>query len=276
MTFFKTNFNMPVEDVFGDVTTQTQTDGMLDYINEATSYSLTGFVPGYEVCVGTAVWLFDNTTGSGTYNVNTGLYSNWRDSSLNVLVAGLNNWNYTATIPVGYWSYQVHSLNIGVASWEISSSATYKFRSQAAGTPNISLNNTDVTITNCPSVSTTGNIGYIWVEGSDLCFINANNFKHTMVGTDGGSNVGTAGYIWIDSSNYLLNWIGSNGHKFTAKWKVKQFASVFSNGPTGATYAGTSYSGTLWLDDEFGYTHLAYIAPDGYKYLTGAGDDPYA
>ena len=39
--------------------------------------------------------------------------------------------------------------------------------------------------------------------------------------------------------------------------------------------AGTDKAGCIWVDNEFGLSHLAYIGTDGYKYLAGAGNYPY-
>ena len=88
-------------------------------------------------------------------------------------------------------------------------------------------------------------------------------------------SAGTPGYFFCHNTNGLC-WIGGNGHLYEQPWGIKQFASTFSNGATGATYAGTTNGGKIWVDNEFGDTHIAFINPsDGYKYLVGAGNYPY-
>ena len=280
-TWFKTNFNMPVPAVFYYTSFDPawRYDGSASFLTETTSYNVSGFVPGYEICVGTSVWDFENDSGS-SYNINTLLYQRWTDPSVSsTLVQGLWGYNFIYnSLPAGYYTTLWNAINIGIAGWEISTSDTYHFRANAVGTPNISVEDTGVTFSNVPTVTQLGSDkeGYIWVEGNDLCYINAGQWKHSMVGIFVSATPGVpkAGYIWIDTST--LHWVGEDGNDYRASWEVKQFASTFTNGATGETFAGIPQYGCLWVDNEFGMTHLAYIADDGYKYLTGAGNDPYA
>jgi hypothetical protein len=80
--------------------------------------------------------------------------------------------------------------------------------------------------------------------------------------------------MWIDNSCYL-NWVGSGGDIYRAKWRICQFCSSFTNGAPANPSPGSSYAGALWVDNQFGWTHLSYIGCDGNKYLTGAGNYPY-
>ena len=275
MTWFKTNFNMPVEDYMADNNPFTRYVGCWNYLTETTSYSLTGFVPGYEICVGHAIYDFHNNSGS-TYEINTLLSGRWTDPSLNTLYWIWEDVPYALSLPAWHYSTVWYCGNIGCAGWEVSANGVYHFRAGAIGTPNIASIDSAVTMSNVPSTTQLGasKPGHIWVEGNNLCFINANQWKHTMIGTDNGDKSADGGYIWIDTSN-VLHWIGGNGHDYSAKWQVKQFNSFYGNGPTGEVNAGTSKKGMMWTDNEFGWTHLSYIGYDGYKYLTGAGNNPY-
>lgn len=275
-TWFRTNFNMPVPDVWGG-TSWNRDDGAFTYIGESLSYDLSGFTPGYEICVGVSIWDFENNEGS-TWNINTWLYQDWKyTDDATIIGVGLISYNFIVSLPPGYYAYYGYSQNIGCAPWEVDVDGTYHFRANAVGTPNITLVNTEVVISNVPDTTqlNASTVGYIWVEGNDLCYVDAFQWKHTIVGIDQGNKNADAGYIWLDSTSYYINWIGSNGHQYIIPWFKKQFASTFSDGATGTVYAGTIKKGFLWADEEFGMTHLAYIAPDGYKYLFGGGNDPY-
>lgn len=281
-TWFKTNFNMPVPN-YSIGGTYNRYLANITYLSEQTTYDLSGFIAGFEICNAVGIFDFENDSGS-SYNINTNISVAWRDAALNVLV-GVFTSPFVTTLPAGYWTSVWLSANIGVAHWEVSSArgSTYYFRANASGTPNISTVSTTVTMNNIPSTSSNGTPGYIWVEGNNLCYVTGGDSgyptdyrKQTMVGVQSGYTGASAGYMWIDTSTHKLCWIGSDGYKYVAKWCVQQYASFYSNGATGATFAGTTKAGYIWTDREFGQTHLAYIGSDGYKYLTGGGDDPYA
>lgn len=277
MTWFKTNFNMPVPNYMVPTSPSTRYSGSWNYLGEATAYDLTGFVPGYEICNGCAIFDFENNEGS-TYYINTNLTVKWVDhDGSTVMFYVVNNYNVTYSLPAYTYIEWWVGGNTGVASWEVHSNDTYYFKSSASGTPNIAEVSTGVTISNCPAITQLGSTkpGHIWVEGNDVCYINANQWKHTMVGVSVGAIGLTPGYFWIDISN-VLHWVGNDGKDYTNRWQVKQFASFYSNGPTGEVYAGTTKKGCMWVDNEFGWTHISYIGNDGYKYLIGAGDNPYA
>jgi hypothetical protein len=278
MTWFKTNFNMPVPNYMVPNNPFTRYSGSWNYLTETTSYDLTGFVPGYEICNGCAIFDFNND-GSSTYNIDTYLYVKWVDTDNTTVIFWIvNGYHYTYSLPAGYYIEVWYGGNIGCCGWEVDTSGTYYFKASASGTPSIPEVSTSVVMSNVPSTTqlASDKAGYIWVEGNNLCYICADRWKHTIVGVDNGSAPGTskAGYIWLDTN--VLHWVGADGHDYYVPWTKKQFASFYGNGPTGETYAGTSKYGMFWVDNEFGWTHLAAIANDGYKYLIGAGDNPYA
>ena len=283
MNWFRSNFNMPVPNVLGfngfTSSVWERYLGPANLITESYSYDLSDFSPGFEICVGLTMWDFDNNGGS-PYYIDTTLYWDWKDPSGNII--SNNGYIYEThyvppdPIPPGYYAPTWVAANIGCAGWEISSSGTYHYRASASGTPSISVVDTSVTMSNVPNTSVIGTPGYIWVEGNNLAYINANQWKHSIVGADQGYVGGTPGYFWNTAGTLGLVWIGSDGHKYGLPWEIKQFYSYFPNSATGATYAGTANGGKIWVDNEFGYTHLAFISSaDGYKYLSGAGDYPY-
>lgn len=283
MTFFQTNFNMPVPNVFYG-SSFVRYLGNANLIDESYSYDLTNFSPGFEICVGLSVFDWENNSGS-PYNIDTLLYQRWTDPSVSVtLVQGVWDYPVIYTLPAGYYYTVWFAINIGVADWEVFYDDTYHYRASATGTPAISVVDKAVDFTNVPDTTQlgSGTEGYIWVEGNDLCYVCANQWKQTIVGTNVSSIFGTpgvskAGALWMGESPYIcIFWVGGDGNLYIPNWQVKQFASYFSNGPTNAVNAGTSKAGYIWMDSEFGYTHLGYISSDGYKYLVGSGNNPYA
>lgn len=275
--WFGTNFNMPVHNFFDNSSSWSKTDGPLLYVGASSSFDLTTFEYGYEICNGVGVFLFDNTTGSGSTSVSTTINIKWTTTGNSVLNGGTYNSFFSTSLAVGFWGGYALGANIGAEPSEIATSTTYDFRASASGTPNITEVVTPISFTNVPSTTTQiAKSGYIWVEGNNLCYINANEWKHTMVGNDNGSSPGSsvAGALWMDTSN-VLHWVGFNGHDYSTVWKVQQFGSFYSGSATGSTFAGTQNAGQIWVDAQFGGTHLAYIGTDGFKYLTGAGGNPY-
>lgn len=274
MTWFKTNFNMPVPDYMAANSPFTRYVGAWNYLGgPTTSFSLSGFVPGYEICLGTSIYDFENN-GSSTFNINSNAALGWYSPSLSPLFTFSFNMSYSLApgFYVEFWS----GTNIGCAGWEVTSNDVYHYRASASGSPSIPVVDIGVTMSNVPSTTQLGSSkpGHIWVEGNNLCYINADQWKHTIVGAPIASPGASPGYIWIDNVN-LLHWTGSDGRNYISTFFVKQFASFFSPGATGPVFAGTNKAGYLWVDSEFGDTHLAYIGYDGYKYLTGGGDSPY-
>lgn len=291
-TFYKTNFNMPVPNVFDSVYNPAtmRYNGNATFLTETTTYDLTGFVPGYEICVGESVFDIENNSGSPVSGT-AYMYQRWTAPTVltdpaSTLVKGPWATAFPYSLPAGYYTTVWYAINIGIRgsiggdNGEVQTSATYHFRASLEEPLNstVATAYTDVVFSNCPAVTQLGSTheGYIWVEGNNLCYVNSYQWKHTIVGIDLGLGVvGAAGYLWLDTTD-IINWIGTNGHNYVIPWLKKQFASFFTGSSTGTTYAGATKKGYFWVDNEFGNTHLAYIASDGYKYLCGAGDNPYA
>ena len=270
MTWWKTNFNMPVPEIWNGNWVPDR--GPFTYNGQATSFDLSGLVAGFELVVFCAGFHWEGPLSGTAY-----VYSEWRDENNNLLFTCADGIPIDLDIDSGYWYEYMRACNIGIAGWEVDTSGNYKVRSWSTGTGAMETMETTITFSNVPSTSqmSTSKRGYIWVEGNNLHFINNNRWEHSITGEDQGYvDTAKAGYIWIDTDNYL-HWIGNDGHDYKGKWRIKQFASTFSNGPTGEVFAGTSKKGYIWVDNEFGGTHLSYIGNDGYKYLFGSGNYPY-
>jgi hypothetical protein len=284
MTFWKTNFNMPVPNLYGNLSTWTRFIGPFSYSGQAGSYDLSGFVPGFEVLLATAIWDFENTAASPAgYSAN--LYSRWCDTDgTTTIEQGYNGQAVSGTLAANSWTEYAYSMNIGVDADEFKTSGTYYHRVKATGTNAFAETSDGHAINNCPDVATltlsSSKRGYIWVEGNNLAYVNGGSdsgggWKHSMAGDLVGASGSDAGYLWVGTDN-LIHWVGADGNHYKAKWAIKQVYSYFTNGPTGSVNAGTNKAGKIWVDTEFGTTHLGYIGYDGWKYLAGAGDYPYA
>ncbi len=277
---WKTNFNMPVSDLFTG--SSTMIDGYVQTYCNAMDYSTRdlgslGICPGFEV--GESVVQFywcvfdDSLNGVGCRR-----QCMTRGVSIIASVAGSTNVNISAG--PGNWEWQSYQMLLltGADSDEVCISCAY-----CADTRVTCTSGGDVSIPNCnidlcwdgvPSVARCSAAlrASIWVEGNNLNFINANCWEHSMTGNCQGSG-GGSGAIWIDNTHYL-NWVNSSGDIYKACWRLCQFFSTFTNSSPANPAPGASFKGAIWADGEFGETHLAYIGCDGNKYLTGAGRDP--
>lgn len=283
MKFWRSNFNMPVQNILLGTPNWVDGYGPVTYYNPATSFNISGFVGGLEIVLFTAVWHWDGPLSGYTY-----LNTSWNRPDGSVMFRGLYNYALNLSIPAGYWSGYFQMINTGAAPWEVATSGTYSARAWSTGL-DPSTNYTNITFSNTPNVSRisgSSHQGYIWVDGLYLSITNAGGgydtysgsgygaWVHNILGTAIGGS-GGPGYIWVDTNNDLC-FINGYGSACKVPWKIKQFASYFSNGATSTVYAGTNNAGKIWMDNEYGQTHIAYIGYDGYKYICGAGDYPYS
>jgi len=277
MTFWKTNFNMPVPCVFDGCSNCA--DGFMDarYCSiGGTSQGLVGFYPGYEVAVADGLYRWE--TGSGEcLNGIARIDLDWYRGATCILGA-----RQQVCIDIGelYINWHEKLFNIGIAGWEICCNGTY-----CTNAKSVNVSGDDLSISDCnicidfspPSTSQCSSalMGSVWVEGNNLNYINANCWEHVITGDcQSAAGASTDGAMWIDNSHYL-NWVGADCNVYRAPWRICQFCSTFSNGPPANPSPGAGYAGALWVDSQFGYTHLSYIGCDGNKYLTGAGNCPY-
>ena len=271
MSWWKSNFNMPTPDI-GDNTVWLVGYGPVAYDGAATSFDLSGFYPGWEVVAFFTIWHWDGPLAGTAY-----LYSRWVDTAGATIFNCQNGTAYVFDIAVGLYGEYWAGCNQGIASWEIDTSGDFGVKSHSTGTGAMGEQTTTITFSNVPSTTqlASDKPGYIWVEGNNLNFINANRWEHIIIGTDQGYvDTAKAGYMWVDTSDDL-HWIGVDGHDYIVPWKIQEFASTWSNSSNDATAPGTSYKGYTWVDNEYGWTHLAYIGNNGHKFLVGSGHYPY-
>ena len=280
MTFWHTNFNMPVPPLF---------DGSSDcdagfmaarYCSMGSmSFGLQNMCAGYEVALADSLYRWYVDEGSCLNGVVRTQLKWYRGATY--LYQYVANWCINLTSSPGWSCYQWSEgmTNTGIAGWEICCNGTYCTTTHAD-----TVSGDDVSIGSCaicldfgfvPSVVQTACQGKIWVEGNDLHYWNANCWEHTIAGTCvGNPGAGKQGSMWVDNSHYL-HWVGADCNDYRAPWRICQFCSSFTNGAPANPSPGAGYKGSIWVDSEFGYTHLSYIGCDGNKYLTGAACYPY-
>lgn len=69
MTWWKTNFNMPVPDVFDDLDDWEEDVGVLIYHGEDTNFNMSGFNQGWEAIVAVTGLHYEGNEGGGTHTI---------------------------------------------------------------------------------------------------------------------------------------------------------------------------------------------------------------
>ena len=292
-TMYRTNANMPKYNPKGtDILEAGSGPGDLfatgficAWYCQPGSYDLSDTCRGFELFMGSAMTRYcvsDTDSLNGIHIrclhwINCTGATMWADSSfqcIDIPEPGVGNWS---------WQYSQYMLQIGANGWEICNNGNHYLRScvgcYSGDDLSIATNCVVTPVSNVPSLPTTGSTrGTIWVEGNDLHFIpeqTTETWEHAMVGCGTGGAYGDGGSIWIGNDNYLY-WTNCDGTALLkACWAICQFAS-WGSGSSGANPSpGAGSAGAIWVDGEFGYSHLAYIGCDGNKYITGAGNYPY-
>ena len=91
--------------------------------------------------------------------------------------------------------------------------------------------------------TTTDNYGYIWIDGTNLHWIDVDGDDTSNPGTKSGATGQTAGYIWVEST--ALHWIDADGDEHYIEGLREEIASYTP--------------GYLWVDEYV----LFYIDADG-------------
>jgi hypothetical protein len=268
MIWWKISFNMPVKNIFDNGSTYTETEWMLNTLNSSTSYDLSGFQLWWEICACNSVFTIYWPYAWWTVT----LRQVWKNPAwTNYFI----NWDYNISFPAlssWYWSsYQLAS-NTWCASWEVWVDGTYQVYWIAVGWWFSQNTPTNITITNCPSINTY-TPWMLWIEWAELKWISANWHLHSITGTSV-ANVGTSynWALWIDWTN--VYWVG-NWYEYYANYTFRQFASAFSNWPS-PWIVSWQTPWFFWMDSNFGYEHIWYIASDGYKYILPSWENAYA
>ena len=267
MVWWKTNFNMPVPNIFDNNTAFTQVEWMLDPLEEATTFDLSWYNQGWEIIAAATIFVI-------TWEIlNPWLVTveqKWKKPNWTVMFTNSINWTINPQSSLDWQWYQIAS-NQWLAPWEVDVSWTYTLETSMSWVYN--MNKTfNVTFTNVPAFTWYQDPWYMWVEGDNLKYVSANWFIHTVEWT----NIWAVGWelwsVWIEPSNNI-HYINDSWDNNIAPWKIEQFASAFSNWPTESVSWQSPWY--LYADNQFWWTHLSYIWDDGKKYLVWDGHYPY-
>ena len=284
MTMWKTQFNMPVPDIFTTSPTYSLANWPFSFFSEASSFDFAGFEVGWEALFGVTCLEITWPTSAWAYVI---IEQTWKNP-----LGGIqfDQWGYSflsnaINLPVmtaGQKAGCFYLSNQGVESYEFGMNGTHTLGINVSGSVFGSLISS-FTLSNVPN---TTNIPlyswYIWVEWENLCFISSLYDKHSIVGTNLW-NIGTAGSgaFWVNGED--IEWVSASGNKYTSwfslttkeKRSMRQVASVFSWWATWSTFAGVSKVGYIWVDTEFWNQHIAYIWQSWYKNLLYSWNYPW-
>lgn len=258
---------MPVKNIFDNNSIYTETEWMLNAIGEATSFDLSWFDAGWEIVAANTVFTLYWPFGWWVINVS----QTWKNPSGTTIFTNGPIWVSFPSLTAWQWSSTQIASNQWVASWEVYVDWTYQLVATATWAYSDS-NTFNVVFTNVPSVSTY-TPGMTWVEWNNLRWSSWNWHLHTMVWTLVSSPWATPGMIWIEW-DYIM-WIWSGWSKYRWQYNFRQFASAFSNGPSPAVISWQT-PWYMWMDQNFWYEHIWYIAADGYKWINPSWENPYA
>lgn len=266
-TWWKTSFNMPVKYLFGGAN-YTEAEWFLNSFWTATTFDLTWFQPWWEIMVCDTV--FDFTWPYAWWYVN--MTQTWKKPNLDVIYTN----SFPETSPQlqdWYWWFTQIASNIWFAEWEVSWNGRYYCTIEVTGAINQSLTY-GFDIINCPSIVAQPT-WYIWIEWNDFRFVSANWHVHTVYWTDlWYVDTNKVWAFWIDTADNKIRWVGANWHKYCGKYNFLQFASAFSNWPNPGTVSW-QLPWYIWMDSNFWYEHIWYIANTGAKWIFPSWWNPY-
>lgn len=267
MTWWKTNFNMPVPIIDDDKSNWVENKSYFIYKWEDTSFDFTWFTYWREAIIWVSLveltwepkrtltikqtWIDSKTQFTSSH---TNIYSDTTDWSREESYASSNQW---------------------VASWEINDSFNWwNYRLKTEVIENWDVVASDITyiwISNVPTDPWWKTPWYIRVDWEELKRINASWREHTMVWISDWQKSAKPWYIWIEDEKL----------KYTTKWwykryseiSIKQFKSLYKHwAPWEVSWKKPWY---IYLDNEFWWTHISMIWKDWYKYLICSWHDPY-
>lgn len=272
MTWWKSNFNMPVPNIWGNNTGWVAWSGVFTYHWTATSFDLTWFNNWWEVIAAVSwvhweEWEWDDTTHT--------FKQTWRDTSWSIMFTHSSD-IYVEYIPIWDWFLERQTAsNQWIAPWEINQSWTYSCTVEVSGSE-INLSQVyNVTFNNVPAFPWYKSPGYVWVEWDQLAYTSANGFTHKIdwfwASTVVSSNTWS---IWVDTAAIsAMYFIWTSWRKLTTPWTLKQFASTWSNWAPSAVSGQTPWY--VYMDSQFWYTHISYIDKSWDKILIGDWHYPY-
>lgn len=259
--WFWSNFNMPKPNFWSWWSSQ---DPYLSY-NTSSSYDLSWMTAWMEV---NCVFVYFRAE-SESVNINftiTYKYPNWTAISNCTY-----NWSWNQSIWSWYWAAREQAWQIWIASWEINQNWTYSITISWSWSHNWSTT-VNFTVSNCPDPNQYYSRQWaIWVDWTELKYYVANQFEHSIVWV-AWWNVWAdkAWAIWIPSDN-LIYYIDQYWQIRKTNWNLEIFQWYWD------WWSAQSWKTPwcIWMDNEFWWSHIAYIWYDWKKYCTWNGIYPY-
>lgn len=269
MVWWKTNFNMPVPNIFDNNSQFTQSQWMLNPLEGGTTFDLSWYNQGWEIIAAATNFVIEGEVLNSSLVT---IEQKWKRPNWTVMFTNSFNWVVNEQDSSTWQGYQIAS-NQWLAPWEVNVSGTYELETSMSWEYNMTKS-FYVTFNNVPAFVGYQDPGYIWVEGDDLKYVSANWFIHTINWINIWAVAWDTWSVRIDE-NPLNNfhYINSWGDDNIVPWKIEQFASAFSNWPTGSVSWQTPWY--LYADNQFWWTHLSYIWDDWKKYLIWDWNYPY-
>lgn len=269
--WWKTNFNMPVPDLWDSFATWNEWSWPFYYHWEATSFDLTGFRNWWECLVGIS-WLHRDAADNFTWQSHL-FIQRWEKPNWDLM---FESWAWINLNSTQTWRETQLGSNQWVAPWEIDWNGIYKLIVSISWPEWNTSTTYNYTITNHPWFSWYKVPGYIWVEWDNLNYIDANWFEWSInwiqLDYRWQSN---AWFIWTNdsiSSPYMY-YIDDQWYQRLHPWNLEQVASTWFNWPTWSVSWATPWY--IWMDDEYWYTHIAHIWWDWKKYIIWDWVYPY-
>lgn len=271
MSWRKTNFNMPVPNLYDDTTWWVSWAWVFTYHETNTTFDLAWFNYWWEVIVA-ATWI--HWEDLEWWDANHTFTQTWKDTLWATIFTNSRT-IFMDTPWVGLWQEEQLLSNQWVAPWEINISWTYTLTASVSWPTHNFSTDFNVDFTSVPAFPWYKDPWYIWIEGTWLHYIWSDWFEHNIVWDNLWASWWDTWALWINDSliDTELLYTDSTGIKRTNDWYIEQFPSSFSNGAT--TSVSWQTAGYVYIDTEFWDCHISYIANDWKKYLVWDWNYPY-
>lgn len=239
--------------------THVDTSAVVAYIyadSATTTFDLAGYQEGDGVftVVVTAFLILQNGESAAQSSINLYIYDP-NGSSIKYKSVTLPARSNSSGVPQVYWGWLIQTIGINggcTGDDAVHMNGTYMTRVKIGMFG--SNNDTNLSVSNYPSPTcSTGDMGFMWVSGGNICFIDGTGavIKMRQHGTI--SYVGTqyAGSIWIDDTagDYRLYYVTENGYSAVTKLgSLNACTDDYSAGNNELPVStSTSNAGYMWV-----------------------------
>jgi len=229
------------------------------------SFSLTNYKYGHEVAL-TLLAFTSSIDDNGTATIT--IY----DPS-SAVIGGPFSMDWSAG--AGGWWYLWYGVGIKNDGYytEVTSNGTYtsSYEITYNGGGSSKTGSYNWTVTNIPTRTSSSNVGALWVEGDNLCFMSAQDTKIVCAndGTSYATGISPTGNIWLETDGKIA-YVDSSGVKRMTK-KGDRYGNPYQGSTEVPSTPGSTFSGAIWASNSFDDTYLMFISNNGVKYRLGVG-----